>query len=130
MFMLDTDICIYVMNERHEDLTTTFVDHAHEICVSAVSHAELWFGAEHSVRVEHNRRQLAAFLRDLDIRSFGVEAGRHYGNIRELLVRAGAPIGANDLLIAAHARSMGATLVSNNSKEFERVPDLETVSWV
>jgi len=99
MFMLDTDICVYVMNERHEALTATFAEHAHEICISAVS-------------------------------LFGVEAGQHYGRIRELLTRRGTPIGANDLLIAAHARSMGATVVTNNSREFGRVPGLETVSWV
>ena len=130
MFMLDTDICIYVMNERDEALTATFAEHAREVCISAVTHAELCFGAEHSGYVERNRNQLDDFLRDLDIRSFGVEAGQHYGRIRELLTRRGTPIGANDLLVAAHARSMGATLVTNNSREFGRVPGLETVSWV
>ena len=129
MLMLDTDICVYVVNERHEALTATFAEHAHKICVSAISHAELWFGAEHSAHVERGRSQLDDFLRDLDIRSFGVEAGRHYGRIREHLVRRGTPIGANDLLIAAHARSMGATLVTNNLGEFARVPELQVVNW-
>ena len=129
MFMLDTDICIYVINERHEALTATFAEHAHEICISALSHAELWFGVEHSARVERNRSQLADFLRDLDVRSFGVEAGRHYGRIREHLVRRGTPIGAHDLLIAAHARSVDATLVTNNLRELARVPELEVVTW-
>ncbi len=130
MFMLDTDTCVYVMNERDEALTATFAEHAHEICISAVSHAELWFGVEHSARVERNRSELDDFLHDLDVRPFGVAAGRHYGRIREFLVRRGTPIGANDLLIAAHARSIGATLVTNNSSEFRRVPDLRTASWV
>ena len=130
MFMLDTDTCVYVMNERDEALTATFAEHAHEICISAVSHAELWFGVEHSARVDRNRSQLDDFLRDLDVRPLGVEAGKHYGQIRESLVRRGTPIGANDLLIAAHARSMGATLVTNNMREFGRVPDLRTVSWI
>ena len=130
MFMLDTDTCMYVMNERDEALTATFAEHAHEICISAVSHAELWFGVEHSARVDRNRRQLDDFLRDLDVRPLGAEAGQHYGQIRESLVRRGTPIGANDLLIAAHARSMGATLVTNNMREFGRVPDLRTVSWI
>jgi len=131
MFMLDTDICVcvYVMNERHDALSATFAEHAHEICISAVTHAELWFGVEYSAQVEHNRSQLDGFLRDLDIRPFDVEAGQHCGRIRELLTRRGTPIGANDLLIAAHARSMGAALVTNNSRELGRVPDLETVSW-
>ena len=130
MFMLDTDTCVYVMNERDEALTATFAEHAHEICISAVSHAELWFGVEHSARVDRNRCQLDDFLRDLDVRPLGAEAGQHYGQIRESLVRRGTPIGANDLLIAAHARSMGATLVTNNMREFGRVPDLRTVSWI
>ena len=129
MFMLDTDICVYVMNERPDALSATFAEHAHEICISAVTHAELWFGAEHSAHAERNRSQLDDFLRDFDVRPFGVEAGQHYGRIRELLTRRGTPIGANDLLIAAHARSMGATLVTNNSREFGHVPGLETVSW-
>ena len=129
MFMLDTDICIYVINEHDEALAATFAEHAHEICISAVSHAELWFGIEHSAHVQRNRSQLDDFLRDLDIQSFGVEAGRHYGRIREHLVRRGTPIGANDLLIAAHARSMGATLVTNNLGEFARVPELQVVNW-
>ena len=129
MFMLDTDTCIYVMNERDQALTATFAEHAHEICISAVSHAELWFGVEHSARVERNRSELDHFLRDLDVRSFDVEAGKHYGQVRESLVRRGTPIGANDLLIAAHARSVGATLVTKNRREFGRVPDLRTVSW-
>ena len=107
MFMLDTDICI-----------------------SAITHAELRFGAVHSARVEENTRELEAFCLDLDILPFDSAAGVHYGEIRQALVRRGRPIGANDLLIAAHARSAGATLVTNNEGEFGRVPGLRMENWL
>ena len=129
MYMLDTDICIYVINDRNEGLKATFVEHAREICISAITHAELWFGVERSGRVEWNQARLLRFLDRLDVRAFGAEAGRHYGDIRARLTRRGTPIGPNDVLVAAHARSMAATLVSNNVREFSRVPDLKTVNW-
>ena len=130
MFMLDTDTCIYVMNRRDAELKATFLEVAREICISAITHAELCYGVEHSDRAVHNRRQLDLFLKDLEVRAFDQVAGKHYGDIREFLTRRGTPIGGNDLFIAAHARSMAATLVTNNGREFGRVPELRTVNWV
>ena len=130
MFMLDTDTCIYVMNRRDAELKATFLELARQICISAITLAELCSCVEHSDRVERNRRQLELFLQDLDVRAFDQLAGTHYGDIRELLTRRGTPIGGNDLFIAAHARSMAATLVTNNGREFGRVPDLQTVNWL
>ena len=128
--MLDTDICIYLINRRDRSLQATFEQHAEAICISAIAHAELCYGVEHSSRAERNRHALTEFLSDLDVVAFDQAAGGHYGQIRETLTREGTPIGANDLLIAAHARSIPAVLVTNNEKELERVPDLETANWL
>ena len=130
MFMLDTDICIYLINERDKALRTRFEANASGICISAITHAELRYGAAHSARVEENTRELEGFCLDLDILSFDAAAGVHYGEIRQALVQRGRPIGANDLLIAAHARSAGATLVTNNEGEFGRVPGLRMENWI
>ena len=129
MYMLDTDICVYVLKAQNEALEAALVAHAREICISAICHAELWYGVEHSVHTDRNRAGLEHFLQRLDVQAFGPEAGRHYGDIRQQLTLRGAPIGSNDLLIAAHARSMEATLVTNNVREFSRVPDLRVVNW-
>ena len=130
MFMLDTDICIHLINEREEELRERFEANASGICISAITHAELRFGAAHSARVQENTRELEAFCLDLDILPFDAAAGAHYGEIRQTLVRRGRPTGANDLLVAAHARSTGATLVTNNEGEFGRVPGLRTENWL
>ena len=129
MYMLDTDICVYVLKAQNEALQAAFVEHSREICISAICQAELWYGVEHSAHADRNRAGLEDFLERLDVQAFGPEAGRHYGDIREQLTRRGTPIGSNDLLIAAHARSMEATLVTNNVREFSRVPDLQVVNW-
>lgn len=129
MFMLDTNICIYVINERDEVLGDQFVANASEICISSVTYAELCYGVAHSRRVQHNTRELDAFEVDLKILPFDRDAGKHYGQIRHALARRGALIGANDLLIAAHVRSVDATLVTNNEREFARVPQLRVENW-
>ena len=130
MFMLDTDICIYLINQRDEALRGKFESNASAIRISAITYAELCFGAAHSARVEENTRELGAFCLDLEILPFDAAAGGHYGEIRQALVQRGRPIGANDLLIAAHARSAGATLVTNNQREFGRVPGLQVENWL
>ena len=130
MFMLDTDICIYLINERDETLRKRFEANASGICISAITHAELQFGAAHAGRVEENTREIEAFCLDLDILPFDAATGVHYGEIRQALVSRGRPIGANDLLIAAHARSAGATLVTNNEGEFGRGPGLRVENWL
>ena len=128
--MLDTDVCIHLINERDEALRGRFETHAAEICISSITHAELRYGVAHSARIKDNARELDAFCLDLEILPFGADAGDHYGEIREALTRRGRLIGANDLLIAAHARAVGATLVTNNEAEFGRVPDLKVVNWL
>ena len=130
MFMLDTDMCIYLVNERDPALREKFEVNASDICISSITYAQLCFGVAHSTQVKLNRRELNAFCLDLDILPFDTDAGVHYGEIRHALTRRGELIGANDLLIAGHARSAGATLITNNQKEFGRVPDLETENWL
>jgi len=130
MFMLDTDLCIYIINERDAALKDKFEANAENICISSITYAELRFGVAHSKRVERNARELDAFCLDLDILPFDTEAGVHYGDIRHALSQPGRLIGANDLLIAGHARSIGAILVTNNEGEFGRVPDLAIENWV
>ena len=130
MFMLDTDICIYLINERDESLRARFEATAARVVISSITYAELRYGVAHSERVESNARELQAFCRDLDILPFDSDAGAHYGDIRHTLTRQGRTIGANDLLIAAHARCVDATLVTNNEAEFRRVPGLEVENWL
>ena len=127
--MLDTDICIYLINRRDDALRERFERHAAQICISSITYAELCFGVSHSQHVAENTRELAAFCVDLDIRSFDAAAGLHHGEIRHELSRRGRLIGANDLLIAGHARSLGATLVTNNRTEFGRVSELQMENW-
>jgi len=143
MFMLDTNMCIYVINERDPSLCEQFVAQAGSLCVSSISYAELVYGVVHfsyaelvygvvhSRRVKHNERELAAFVKDLEILPFGQESAGPYGDIRHALTRKGTLIGANDVLIAAHARSINdATLVTNNEREFRRVPKLQIENWL
>ena len=129
MYMLDTNICIYLMNERDAALGPRFEAHAAEICISSITYAELCYGVANSAHVEQNRKELEEFKRDLEVLAFSEEAGAHYGEIRLALRQRGQPIGANDLLIAAHARSLGATVVTNNQGEFGRVPHLQVENW-
>ncbi|MFQ6005638.1 MAG: PIN domain-containing protein [Woeseia sp.] len=129
-YMLDTNMCIYVINERDPALRERFVEHAGSLFVSSISYAELVYGVVHSRRVKHNACELAAFVEDLDILPFGQEGAGHYGDIRHALTKKGGLIGANDLLIAAHARSIDATLVTNNEREFRRVPKLHVENWL
>ena len=129
MFLLDTDICIYLIN-RKEAPRERFRRNAARTGVSAISYAELCFGVAHSARIALNERLLQQFRTDLQILPFDADAATHYGEIRQELGRQGALIGPHDLLIAAHARSRDATLVTNNEREFRRVPGLRTENWL
>ena len=129
MFLLDTDICIYLIN-RKEAPRERFRRNAGRTGISAISYAELCFGVAHSARVALNERLLQQFRTDLQIFPFDADAATHYGEIRQELGRRGELIGPHDLLIAAHARSRDATLVTNNEREFGRVPGLRTENWL
>lgn len=131
MYMLDTNICIYVLKKHSDQLRRQFKAAQH-LCISSVTYGELCFGIENgqaSLR-KPRQEQLALFTRNLPIVPWGEDAARHYGVIRAFLRRRGTPIGNNDLLIASHARSMDVVLVTNNVREFCRVPDLLVEDWV
>lgn len=129
-YMLDTNIAIYVIKRRPLEVLETFNRMASMMCVSSITEAELLHGAEKSQQREHNLHQVADFLSRLEVLPYSSKAAGHYGDIRADLERKGMPIGVNDLHIAAHARSEGLVLVSNNLKEFERVAGLRAENWV
>jgi tRNA(fMet)-specific endonuclease VapC len=129
-YMLDTNICIYTMKKKppevFEKLRKLSPD---SVGISAITEAELRFGMSNSSKPEHNHRTLDEFLGPFQIVPFDSAAAAHYGEIRSNLRRSGTPIGNMDLLIASHARSLSLTLVTNNTKEFEKVPGLKLENW-
>jgi tRNA(fMet)-specific endonuclease VapC len=100
-----------------------------DVCISVVTKSELLFGVEVSPRRRQDESALSAFLRYVEVLDFPDVASPHYAKIRAHLKTLGTMIGANDLFIAAHARSLGVTLVTNNTREFERVPKLNIENW-
>ena len=128
--MLDTNIVIYVIKHRPAALLDVFNEHVGHMCISSITLAELLHGAEKSERQEHNMRRVEDFISRLDVLPYGSKAAAHYGNIRADLERQGRTIGVNDLHIAGHARCDGLVLVTNNTKEFDRVDGLRVENWV
>jgi tRNA(fMet)-specific endonuclease VapC len=129
-FMLDTDTCSYIMKRSHplvlKRLQSVPVG---DVCMSVVSKAELLYGVEVSPRRAPDAAALAAFLPYVEVVALDDDAALHYAEIRADLKRRGAMIGANGLFIAAHARALRLTLVTNNIAEFERVPNLKLENW-
>lgn len=128
-YLLDTDICIYVINARPPEVLQQFLAHeADGLGISAVTAAELYFG----LRKSGSRRNLALlerFIAPLEVAEFGADAARVYGDLRSQLEGKGTPIGPLDMMIAAHALALDVTLVSNNLREFKRVPKLRLENW-
>lgn len=131
MYMLDTNTCIFVLKQRSPKLLRKFKA-IRQLGISSITFGELCFGIENGeVQLKEERyRQLELFVHNLSLFEWDEEAARHYGVIRAELKRKGALIGCNDLLIAAHARSLGAVLVTNNTREFKRVADLTVEDWL
>lgn len=128
--LLDTDICIYAINRKRQEILERVREYQiGEVGISSITYAELRFGVENSNRVNENIERLERFVLPLEILPFDADAGRKYGRIRTDLKRSGCPIGSNDLLIAAHALSLDAMLVTNNIREFERVEGLRVARW-
>ncbi len=129
-YMLDTNICIYVMKEKPEAVLRRFQQELNAgLCISSITLAELEYGMKHSSNPIKNEQALLRFLAPLSILPFGATAAFEYGDIRDYLQKQGTPIGPLDMLIAAHARAERITLVTNNIREFERVPNLELENW-
>ena len=129
-YLLDTNIVIYVIKRRPPEALEIFNRHHGHMAISTVTLAELVHGAEKSSDVARNIRVVEDFASRLAVLPYDDKAAWQYGQIRAALERIGQPIGVNDLHIAAHARSNGLTLVTNNQREFERVPGLLLENWV
>lgn len=129
-YMLDTNIVIYVIKRRPLEILDKFNANAGRMVISTTTLAERIHGAEKSAYPERNLRTVEDFTSRLDVVSYDDKAAFHYGAIRAALEHKGTPIGLNDLHIAAHARSAGLTLVSNNLRKFTRVDGLICENWL
>ena len=129
-YMLDTNICIYYINQKHQRIAENVRGHLHNgICISVITLAELEHGVAKSAQPDSNADRLRQFLSIFDVLDFDTAAASCYGIIRANLERAGRPIGPLDMQIAAHAKSEGLVLVTNNVKEFERIEGLKLENW-
>ncbi|MGD0465557.1 MAG: type II toxin-antitoxin system VapC family toxin [Gammaproteobacteria bacterium] len=130
-YLLDTNICIYIIKKEPKLVLNKFKQFSPgDIGISSVTLAELYYGVEKSSQIEKNRSALENFLLPLEILLFDDQAAIVYGEIRANLEKNGTPIGPLDLMIAAHTKSRGLTLVTNNTKEFVRIAGLLVENWV
>ncbi|BDT77431.1 MULTISPECIES: type II toxin-antitoxin system VapC family toxin [Polynucleobacter] len=129
-YLLDTNIVIYVMKRKPLEVLKIFNKNANRMAISTITLAELMYGAEKSQQVESNLNNIEDFVSHLEVLPYDINATQHYGQIKAFLESKGKPIGVNDIHIAAHARSHGLTLVTNNVSEFKRVPNLALENWV
>jgi tRNA(fMet)-specific endonuclease VapC len=128
--MLDTDICIYIIKRRPPLVLDRFSAFpVRDIGISSITLAELEYGATKSAQPRKNREALEEFVSPLDVAGFDRDAAEAYGRIRTALEKKGLPIGAMDMLIAAHALSLSVSLVTNNETEFRRVSGLRVENW-
>jgi tRNA(fMet)-specific endonuclease VapC len=129
-FMLDTNTCIFLIKRKPAKVLARFSRHAvGDIGLSSITLAELQYGTAKSSQPEKNQQALSEFLLPLEIAEFDQKAATIYGVVRATLEKEGTPIGSLDTLIGAHALSLGATLVTNNTKEFKRIPKLKVADW-
>jgi tRNA(fMet)-specific endonuclease VapC len=129
-YMLDTNICIYLIKQKPDKVLQHFKAHSvGDIGISSITLAELRFGVEKSRQAEKNRQALDDFILPLELADFDEKAAEMYGKVRASLKKEGAPIGSMDMMIGAHALDLGATLVTNNTREFKRIKNLKVVDW-
>ena len=129
--MLDTNICIYIIKNKPQSVRQKFKEFdIGDLVLSSVTVSELYYGSYKSLHIEKNLLALEHFLRPFDILEYGIKASIEYGKIRANLEKSGKVIGGLDMMIAAHALSHNKTLVTNNTKEFERVENLQLENWV
>ncbi len=129
-YMLDTDTCIHVLRDRPASMRERFREAAGSLCISAITLSELLYGAMASAQPAVKRAQVEAFAARLEILPYGDTAADHFSDIKADLKRRGCLIGAYDLMIAAHARSLGLMLITGNLREFRRVDGLRCESWL
>ena len=125
-YMLDTNICIYLMNNKDKNILKKYSNiNPEELCISNITYSELMYGVEKSKKREFYLTRVLLFLSRINILNYDFAASEEYGKIRAELERKGKVIGPNDMLIAAHAKSQGLTLITNNIKEFKRIDGLK-----
>ncbi len=128
--LLDTNICIYIIRQQPVTVLDRFLEYqVGDIGISSITLAELRYGVAKSTHREKNAKALDEFVIPLEVVSYDESAAHVYGDIRATLEKAGTPIGSMDMLIAAHAVSLGIPLVTNNTREFLRVPSLDIIDW-
>jgi tRNA(fMet)-specific endonuclease VapC len=129
-YMLDTNICIYIIKQKPQKVIDRFRQaKVSEIGVSSITLSELEYGVIKSLNPEQNKLALTQFVAPIEIPAYDDAAAQHYGKVRAYLERQGTPIGSLDMLIAAHALSLNAVLITNNEKEFKRVSKLQIENW-
>lgn len=129
-YLLDTNIVIYVLKRRPIEVLEIFNKNINRMAISSITLSELIYGAEKSQQVEKNLEAIEEFVSHLEVLPYDAKASQHYGQIKSALEKKGEIIGENDIHIAAHAVSQGLILISNNVKEFGRVPNLALENWV
>lgn len=130
-YMLDTNICIGLIRHKPQSLIERLTSCAPgEVCVSAITVAKLAHGAQKSNKVEENISALEQFLLPLEVADFDQRASAAYGYVRAFLEREGKVIGSMDMLIGAHALSLNVIMVTNNTDEFRRIPNLKIEDWM
>ena len=131
MYLLDTNICIYLINNKYPDLYERIQkEKPFTVAISSVTLAELEYGIAKSLYPERNRFALLNFLSVVEIVDFTAHDCRAFGEIRAGLFKRGLPIGPYDMMIAAQCKAGGHSLVTNNVKEFERFPGISIENWV
>ena len=131
MFMLDTNILVFAICHPQDEINQVLKQHiANDVCISAITYGELEYGLRKSKYPQQDQAALQQFLAGIPILDFDWLAAEHFGDIIVALERKGQRIGDRDMLIAAHARSLGYTLVTNNKREFERVDGLTIEDWL
>jgi tRNA(fMet)-specific endonuclease VapC len=129
-YLLDTNIVIYVLKRRPKEVLEIFNRNASRMAISSITLSELIYEAEKSSNVDKNLEAIEEFVSHLDVLPYDAKASQHYGQIKAALEKRGEIIGENDIHIAAHAISQGLILVTNNLREFKRVPNLALENWV
>jgi tRNA(fMet)-specific endonuclease VapC len=131
MYLLDTNICAYFMSRKYPAVTAKFREHEPgELAISSIVAAELAYGVENSTRIESNRRNLDFFLAKMTVLAWDEAAMWQFGFHKAKLRKAGTKIGELDLLIGCQALALDAVLVTNNTREFERIEGLRLENWV
>ena len=128
-YMLDTNILIYTIRKRPKKVRDAFKEYSDYLSMSTITLGELVYGADKSSQPARNLADIEALAARVDVLPFDSQAAQHFGQVRAELAKAGKPIGPYDLMIAGHARSRGLILVTNNLREFKRVPGLRLENW-